>query len=138
MKKLKLQILLFGVIASQQLAFATDRIVADGGQGGAFSTITQAITASVANDRILVYPKSGGSPYTENIVINKNIQILCAVEGKYFGVNGAVAITLSPQSRRCRLLRWPAWRRRDSSRDSHRQRWRTPGDAGRSGDGRRR
>lgn len=92
MKKLKLQILLFGVIASQQLAFATDRIVADGGQGGAFSTITQAITASVANDRILVYPKSGGSPYTENIVINKNIQILSAVEGKYFGVNGAVNI----------------------------------------------
>ncbi len=92
MKKLKLQILLFGVIASQQLALATDRIVADGGQGGAFSTITQAINASVANDRILVYPKSGGSPYTENIVINKNIQILCAVEGKYFGVNGAVNI----------------------------------------------
>lgn len=92
MKKLRLQILLFGVIASQQLAFATDRIVADGGQGGAFSTITQAITASVANDRILVYPKSGGSPYTENIVINKNIQILSAVEGKYFGVNGAVNI----------------------------------------------
>lgn len=92
MKNMKLLIALLAIIAAAPFARATDRIVADGGQGGAFPTINAALTAASAGDRILIYPKSGGSPYTENIVINKNIQLLCAVEGKYFGVNGAVNV----------------------------------------------
>ena len=92
MTQFRIPVLLFLIIATTQFVRATDRIVADGGQGGAFSTITDALNASAAGDRILIYPKSGGSPYTENIVITKNIQLLCAVEGKYFGVNGGVNV----------------------------------------------
>lgn len=88
----KILFLLFTVLVTAHHASAADHIVADGGQGGAFPTITQALNAASGGDRILVYPKSGGSPYTENIVVNKNIQLLCATEGKRFGVNGAVNI----------------------------------------------
>lgn len=92
MKHLKVLILFLTAFAMAFQSSATDRIVADGGQGGAFSTINAAINAAAAGDRILIYPKSGGSPYTENIIINKNLQLLCAEEGKYYGVNGAVNI----------------------------------------------
>ena len=62
--------------------FATDRIVAEGGQGGAFASITEAINAAVSGDRILIYPKANGALYGENITItNKSIQLLSATEG---------------------------------------------------------
>ena len=86
MKNIKILIALLAITATAPFAGAPDPAGlrparADGGQGGAFPTINAAITAASAGDRILIYPKSGGSPYTENIVINKNLQLLCALEG---------------------------------------------------------
>jgi hypothetical protein len=75
--------------------YATDRIVAEGGQGGAFATITDAVTAAVSGDRIVIYPKPNGAMYSENITVtNKNIQLLSAVEGAYWKLNGS--ITFAP------------------------------------------
>jgi len=91
----KSTLLLLSAILLSQLSNALDRIVADGGAGGAFATITEAIDASSTNDRIIIYPKAGGVPYGENLTItNKSLQFLSAVEGQRWTLNGN--ITFSP------------------------------------------
>jgi hypothetical protein len=72
---------------------AADLVVAEGGAGGAYSSISQAITAAVNGDRILINPKSGNSAYAENLTIDKNLQLLCNIEGAQFTVQGNVNIT---------------------------------------------
>ena len=73
---------------------ATDLIVAPGGAGGAYSSIGAAVTASASGDRIIVYPNSGGSSYSEGtITITKSLQILSANEGAYYSVDGSITIT---------------------------------------------
>jgi hypothetical protein len=72
-------------------SFATDRIVAEGGQGGAYSSINAAINAAVSGDRILIYPKANGGHYSENISItNKSLQLLSAEEGTRFKMSGYI------------------------------------------------
>ncbi|MBL7941335.1 MAG: hypothetical protein JNM00_01125 [Flavobacteriales bacterium] len=74
--------------------FATDRIVADGGQGGAYPTITDAVNAAVSGDRILIYPKVGGAMYSENVAISsKSLQLLSAEEGVMWKLNGNITFT---------------------------------------------
>lgn len=50
--------MLFSVVAS-----AADLYVRDFGAGGAYSSISAAITAAVDGDRIIIQPKAGGIPY---------------------------------------------------------------------------
>jgi len=84
-------------IAITSMSFATDRIVAEGGQGGAFETINAAVAAAVSGDRILIYPKANGGHYSENITItNKSLQLLSALEGTRFKLSGD--IIFSPNS----------------------------------------
>lgn len=71
---------------------AADRIVADGGSGGAFSSIAAALTVAGAGDRILVYPKANGAAYTEELTISVPLQILCATEAERFKLNGSITI----------------------------------------------
>jgi hypothetical protein len=74
---------------------AADLIVADGGAGGAYSTIGAAVTAAASGDRIIITPKPGGATYNENITItNKSLQFLSATEGTYWKLNGSM--TLNP------------------------------------------
>ena len=81
---------IFFIFASQ-MGFAIDRIVADGGAGGAYATITEAIDAASTNDRIIIYPKAGGVPYGENLTItNKSLQLLSALEGQRWTLNGNI------------------------------------------------
>jgi hypothetical protein len=78
-------------IFASHMGFAIDRIVADGGAGGAYATITEAIDAASTNDRIIIYPKAGGVPYGENLTItNKSLQLLSAVEGQRWTLNGNI------------------------------------------------
>ncbi len=71
--------------------FATDRIVAEGGQGGTFASINDAITAAVSGDRILIYPKANGAQYSEDITVtNKSLQLLSATEGTLWKLNGSI------------------------------------------------
>lgn len=72
---------------------AADLVVAEGGMGGAYPSISEAITASADGDRIIINPKSGGSAYAENLAINKDLQLLCNVEGGQFTIQGNVSIT---------------------------------------------
>ncbi|MDZ4750402.1 MAG: hypothetical protein SGI87_02220 [Flavobacteriales bacterium] len=74
---------------------ATDLLVADGGAGGTYATITDAISASVSGDRIIITPKPAGAVYSENLTItNKSLQFLTATEGTYWKLTGN--ITFNP------------------------------------------
>ncbi|HBF87692.1 MAG TPA: hypothetical protein DDX39_03535 [Bacteroidales bacterium] len=72
---------------------ATDLAVAENGTGGAYATITEAINAAADGDRIIVSPKSGGAPYSENLTIDKSLQFLCNNEGEMFVMQGSITIT---------------------------------------------
>jgi len=87
-----LALMSLGLVAK---SFAADLLVAENGAGGAYATITDAITAAKDGDRIFVTPKSGGSPYGENIAIIKSLQFLSNKEGEKFVVNGSITITPS-------------------------------------------
>jgi hypothetical protein len=89
MKKIFLILIAFQLINLS--SFAIDRIVAEGGQGGAFESINAAINAAVSGDRILIYPKANGAHYSENISItNKSLQLLSAEEGVRFKLSGYI------------------------------------------------
>jgi hypothetical protein len=75
-------------------ANATDRIVAYGGTGGAFSTITAAIAASSSGDRIIIYPSTVA--FSENLTITTSLQLLSATEGQQWSLAGN--ITYNPSS----------------------------------------
>jgi hypothetical protein len=93
MKKISFTI---AIICSLFSAKGADLIVAEGGQGGAYATINEAITAAVSGDRILIYPKQNGAQYSENITLtNKSLQLLSATEGTYWKLFGNITITPS-------------------------------------------
>lgn len=71
---------------------AIDRIVDVTGTGGAFTTITAALTAAQDGDRILVIPHAGN--FVENLVLTKSLQVMSAVEGQRFNLQGS--ITFAP------------------------------------------
>jgi hypothetical protein len=95
--KMKKQ-LLFIAIASlfSTLASAADLYVRDFGAGGAYSTITAAITAAVDGDRIIIRPKVGGVPYIENLTIDKSLSFVSETVGAKYLVQGSVTITPLP------------------------------------------
>ena len=87
--------LFFIAIASlfTSLASAADLYVRDFGAGGAYPTITAAITAAADGDRIIIKPKSGGIPYLENITIDKSLTFVCETNFTKYLLQGTVTIT---------------------------------------------
>lgn len=72
--------------------YAADLIVAEGGQGGSYPTITEAYDAASNGDRILVYPKTSGVAYAENLTLAKDVDLSCAVAEEKFGLQGTITI----------------------------------------------
>lgn len=72
--------------------FAADLYVKEFGGGGAYATIGDAMAAASHGDRILIEPKAGNGRYIENIVIDKNLQLLTATNGSMYYVQGSVTI----------------------------------------------
>lgn len=91
MKKLFFTLLIAGVVSGA--VRAADLIVDITGVGGAYSTITSAIAASTAGDRLLIYPN--GTPFSENITVPHSLQLLSAVEGERWQLNGGITIAAS-------------------------------------------
>ncbi|MCX6897001.1 MAG: hypothetical protein NTZ16_16255 [Verrucomicrobia bacterium] len=90
MKKLYTFLLFFLIVCN---LFATDRYVTGTGFGGTFTSISAAIAASSNWDRILVYPKAGGASYNENLIVPlSNLQLMSAVEGQRFVVDGIIVL----------------------------------------------
>ena len=72
---------------------AADLYVNNSGQAGTYTTVSSAVAAAAANDRIFVSPYAN---YIENIVITQNLTMACAVPGSYFSITGTLTITGSP------------------------------------------
>jgi hypothetical protein len=73
--------------------YAADIYVNNSGQAGTYTTISAAITAAVAGDKIYVSPYG---VYTENLAIAKSLTIVSAVPNTRFSVVGNVTITSAP------------------------------------------
>ncbi|MCX7743629.1 MAG: hypothetical protein N2167_03595 [Flavobacteriales bacterium] len=72
---------------------AVDLCVNESGSGGCYSSITAALAAANDGDRIIIQPKAGGVPYTENLTINKSVQLLSNAEGTFWVMQGNITIT---------------------------------------------
>ncbi len=93
MKKLILAATLF-LVLSFKISFAVDRIVEETGTGGAYTSITTALAASLNGDRIVIIPRMGNAPYVENItVVRSNLKILSATPGTRYLLQGSVTFT---------------------------------------------
>ena len=88
MKKFKLFALLFALMPV--LTKASDIFVNEFGTGGAYSTISAAITAASPNDRIIIKPRSGNAAYAENLSINKPLQLMSATDSTQWKLQGNV------------------------------------------------
>ena len=89
MKK-QLLFIIVGLISS--IATAADLYVRNAGAGGAYSSVSAAVTASSNGDRIIIQPKSNGSAYVENVTINKSLTFVSeTIYNKYF-IQGTITI----------------------------------------------
>jgi hypothetical protein len=89
MKKILIALLSFSAINAN----AADIYVNNSGQVGTYTTISAAITAAVAGDRIFVSPYG---VYTENLTIAKSLTLTSAVANTRFSVVGSVTVTSAP------------------------------------------
>lgn len=71
---------------------AADLYVRDLGAGGAYSTISAAITAANNGDRIIIKPKIGNVPYLENVTINKSLTLVSETNFSKYYVQGNISI----------------------------------------------
>ncbi|WP_162126190.1 hypothetical protein [Flavobacterium phycosphaerae] len=93
MKKQLLLMALAGFITS--MAYAADLHVRNLGAGGAYPTVSAAITAAANGDRIIIQPKTDGSAFVENLTINKSLTFVSEnIYNKYF-IKGTINITPS-------------------------------------------
>ncbi|WP_264520192.1 hypothetical protein [Flavobacterium sp. N1994] len=90
MKKQLLFMAIAGLFTS--MASATDLIVRDAGAGGAYATITAAITAANDGDRIIIRPKVGNVPYQESVLVNKSLTFVTEIQGDKYEINGTITI----------------------------------------------
>ncbi|AZA77200.1 hypothetical protein EG347_06625 [Chryseobacterium sp. G0186] len=93
MTKKLLIIALTGV--SSTMAFAADLFVRNAGAGGAYSTITAAITAASDGDRIIIQPKANGEAYIENLIINKSLTFVSETNYSKYILQGGINIDLA-------------------------------------------
>jgi hypothetical protein len=89
MKKQLLFMAIAGLFTS--IASATDLYVRDLGAGGAYPTISAAITAAVDGDRIIIKPKIGNAPYLETVTINKSLTLLSETNFSKYYVQGVIS-----------------------------------------------
>ena len=75
---------------------ALDLIVQEAGPVGTYPSIASAVAASTDGDRIIINNKPGGSPWIENITINKSLTFLSAVDNARFFVQGNYSIVHAP------------------------------------------
>ncbi|MGH1519716.1 hypothetical protein [Chryseobacterium sp. JK1] len=71
---------------------AADLYVRDLGAGGAYATISAAITAANNGDRIIIKPKIGNVPYLENISINKSLTFVSETNFSKYYIQGTIVI----------------------------------------------
>jgi hypothetical protein len=93
MKKQLLFIAIAGLFSS--MANAADLYVRDLGAGGAYSTISAAITAAADGDRIIIRPKAAGQPFIENITIDKSLSFVSETNFAKYVIQGTITITPS-------------------------------------------
>jgi hypothetical protein len=91
MKKPLLLVIAYSIFFSAQ---AADIYVNNSGQAGTYTTITAAVAAAAANDRIFVSPYAAYDEGT--ITITQNLTIASAVSGTRFSYVGSFSITGAP------------------------------------------
>lgn len=84
---------LIAALAIAAPSFAADLIVEESGVSPLYGTITDAVAAASPGDRIFVKNKSGNVPYTENVTIDKPIELLPYANNGQFIVFGTYTIT---------------------------------------------
>ncbi|WP_123910942.1 hypothetical protein [Chryseobacterium sp. G0162] len=77
---------------SGTMAFAADLYVRNGGIGGAYSTVSAAITAASDGDRIIIQPKTNGTAYIENLTINKSLTFVSETNYNKYIIQGNITI----------------------------------------------
>ncbi|WP_336959155.1 hypothetical protein [Chryseobacterium contaminans] len=77
---------------SGTMAFAADLYVRNGGAGGAYSTVSAAITAASDGDRIIIQPKTNGAAYVENLTINKSLTFVSETNYNKYFIQGTITI----------------------------------------------
>lgn len=82
-------IFLFATITSN----AADLIVRHDGAGGAYTTISAAITAAADGDRIIIRPKPSNVPYLESLTIDKSLTFVSEIHGDKYEVQGNINLT---------------------------------------------
>ncbi|SDJ11469.1 right-handed parallel beta-helix repeat-containing protein [Chryseobacterium jejuense] len=87
----KLLIIAFAGLSST-MAFAADLYVRNSGTGGAYSTVSAAITAASDGDRIIIQPKANGDAYTENLIINKSLTFVSETNYSRYFIKGTITI----------------------------------------------
>lgn len=74
------------------MANAADLYVRATGAGGAYTTVSAAITAATNGDRIIIQPKTDGSAYVENLSINKSLSFVSENNYNKYFIRGTVTI----------------------------------------------
>ncbi len=90
MKKKLLFIAIAGLFTS--MANAADLYVRATGTGGAYTTVSAAITAANNGDRIIIQPKTDGSAYIENLTINKSLTFVSETNYNKYFIRGTINI----------------------------------------------
>lgn len=90
MKKKLLFIAIAGLFTS--MASAADLYVRATGTGGAYTTVSAAITAANNGDRIIIQPKTDGSAYVENLTINKSLTFVSENNYNKYFIRGTINI----------------------------------------------
>lgn len=95
---MKKKLLFFALLVGSLGASATDIYVEENGLGGAFTSITDAVNASVSGDRIIIFPKAGGAYYIENLnIVNKNLELNSYTAGELWRLQGLIQVQGSSQ-----------------------------------------
>jgi len=74
------------------MASAADLYVRATGAGGAYTTVSAAITAAANGDRIIIQPKTDGSAYVENLTISKSLTFVSETNYNKYFIRGTVTI----------------------------------------------
>lgn len=90
-RKMKQISIIVGVLMACQL-YAADLIVQQSGPSGTYNSISSAVTAAANGDRILINNRTDGLPWIEDVLINKSLTLLSAVDNQKFYVNGQYSI----------------------------------------------
>ncbi|WP_129058538.1 MULTISPECIES: hypothetical protein [unclassified Chryseobacterium] len=77
---------------SSTMAYAADLYVRNSGTGGAYSTVSAAITAASDGDKIIIQPKTNGDPYIENLIINKSLTFVSETNFSRYFIKGTITI----------------------------------------------